>query len=203
MKESLIKKTTVQWRVTRLLELGIIQRIARGRYSIGEQTVFRPYLTPQINKIYNHLVTEFSNNKYCIWSTEWLKTYLPRMKVQITFVEGIRTHPSSFFFHLWEKRDGTVWYGLPKKVSKTFGKKQTIVRKMISGSPLMESDEIFYAHLEKIIVDLYCDWNSIYPYENQLLNNYLKSCAKTFQSMKVNSCVMQIDEKRRNSLLII
>ena len=47
LKDPLVKKTTVQWRVTRLLELGIIQRIGRGKYRAGNYRKFEPYSTNQ------------------------------------------------------------------------------------------------------------------------------------------------------------
>ncbi|MBB5332334.1 hypothetical protein [Chryseobacterium koreense] len=37
------------------------------------------------------------------------------------------------------------------------------VRKMVSGFAMMRSDEGFFANLEKIGVELYGEWNKIYP----------------------------------------
>ncbi len=87
LKDSEIKKATIQWRVTRLLELGVIQRIGRGKYAIGKYQKFMPYSTSQIKKIYHLLISEFPEVKFCLWSTECIKSYLPDLEVQITFVE--------------------------------------------------------------------------------------------------------------------
>lgn len=201
LKEPIIKKTTVQWRVTKLLELGIIQRIGRGKYTMGNYQKFEPYSTKQIKKIHNHLISKFPDSKYCIWSTEWLKTYLTKLDVQIIFVEGVGKEPSSFFFHLWEKREGTVWYGLPKRISKTFGKKQVIVKRMISGSPLVESEGIFYPHLEKIVVDLCCCWDSIHPYGKPTFQQLLKNLYKDF-SINESKLLRYADRRKKKQTFI-
>lgn len=196
LKEPLIKKTTVQWRVTRLLELGIIQRIGRGKYKVGKYKKFEPYSTKQIMKAHHYLTTQFPDAKYCIWSTEWLKDYLPELDVKVIFIEGIGKYPSSFFFHLWEQKYCTVYYELPTRVSKMYYKNIIIIRKMISGSPLVESGEITYPHLEKIIVDLYCGLNSIYPYDKPTFQQLFKKLHKDF-SINESKLLRYADRRKK------
>ncbi|MBB4804796.1 hypothetical protein HNP38_000068 [Chryseobacterium defluvii] len=196
-----IKKSTVQWRVTRLLELGVIQRIGRGKYTIGNYRKFIPYPTSQIKKAHHHLISKFPDSKYCVWSTEWLKTYLTKLDVQIIFVEGIGNEPINFYFHLWEQRYCSVYYRLLDKVSKMFYKNSIVVRKMISGSPLTESEGIFYAHLEKIIVDLYCDWNLIYPHEKPTFQQLLKKLHKDF-SINESKLLRYADRRKKKEIFI-
>lgn len=199
LKDPLIKKTTVQWRVTRLLELEIMQRIGRGKYTIGNYRKFIPYPTSQIEKANHHLINKFPDSKYCIWSTEWLKTYLTKLDVQIIFVEGTGNEPINFYFHLWEQRYCSVYYKLLDKVSKMFYKNSIIVRKMISGSPLIESEGIFYAHLEKIIVDLYCDWNLIYPHNQPNFQQLLKKLHKDF-SINESKLLRYADRRNKKKI---
>lgn len=123
------------------------------------------------------------------------------MKTQTTFVEGTGTYPSRFFFHLWEKKDSVVFFGSAIRDSNTFGKNIVIVRKMISGSPLMESDGIFYAHLEKIIVDLYCDWNKIYPYKKPTFYLFLKKLNKDY-SINENKLLRYADRRKKKQVFI-
>jgi len=201
LKDPLVKKTTVQWRVTRLLELGIIQRIGRGKYRAGNYRKFEPYSTNQIKKAHNHLIRKFPDSHYCFWSTEWLKTYLTELDVQIIFVEGTGNGSVNFYFHLWEKRYCSVYYGLPDRVSKMFYKNIIIVKKMISGSPLIESDGVFYPHLEKIIVDLYCDWSSIYPYDNPTFQQLLKKLYKDF-SINESKLLRYADRRKKKESFI-
>lgn len=203
LKEPLAKKETVQWRITRLLGLGIIQRIGRGKYTVGKYKKFEPYSTKQIMKAHHYLTSKFPDSKYCVWSTEWLKIYLTKLDVQTIFVEGTGNDPINFYFHLWEQRYCSIYYGLLDKVSKTFYKNSIIIRKMMSGSPLIESDEISYPHLEKIIVNLYCDWNLIYPHDKPTFQQLLKKLHKDFsinQSKLLNFCVMPTEKRKRKFL---
>ena len=200
-KDSDIKKITIQWRVTRLLELGVIQRIGRGKYAMGKYQKFIPYPTLQTKKIHRLLISEFPEAKFCLWSTEWIKSYLPDLDVQITFVEGIGIQSSQFFMYLWEQKDGVVFYGLPTKTSKKFSKNIVVVRKMISGSPLVESNEIVYPHLEKMIVDLYCDWTKIYTYKNPTFYKFFKKLHSNF-SINESKLLRYADRRKRKEFFL-
>ena len=69
LKDSDIKKSTIQWRVSRLLKLGIIQRTGRGKYALGSFQKFTPYPTSNIKKVHQIIMQRCFNVKYCIWST--------------------------------------------------------------------------------------------------------------------------------------
>lgn len=70
---------------------------------------------------------------------------------------------------------------------------------MISGSPLMESDGIFYAHLEKIIVDLYCDWNKIYPYKKPTFYLLFKKLNKDY-SINESKLLRYADRRKKKQV---
>ena len=60
LKDSEIKKSTIQWRVSRLLKLGIIQRTGRGKYALGNFQKFTPYPTPNIKKVHQIIMQKCS-----------------------------------------------------------------------------------------------------------------------------------------------
>lgn len=160
-----------------------------------------PYPTLQIKKIHRLLISEFPNAKFCLWSTEWIKSYLPDLDIQITFVEGIGKQPSQFFMYLWEQKDGVVFYGLPTKASKKFSKNIVVVRKMVSGSPLLELNEIEYPHLEKMIVDIYCDWDKIYLYKNPTFYKFFK---KLYSNFSINeSKLLRYADRRKKKMVFV
>lgn len=54
------------------------------------------------------------------------------------------------------------------------------VRKMVSGFAMIRSDEGFFAGLEKIGVELYGEWNKIYPDRKPAFYLFLKRLNKDY-----------------------
>ncbi len=103
--------------------------------------------------------------------------------------------------HLWGQKDGVVFYGLPTNPSKKFSKNIVVVRKMVSGSPLLESNEIMYPHLEKMIVDLYCDWDKIYPYKNLTFYKFFKKIHSNFTINE--SKLLRYADRRKKKMVFV
>lgn len=201
LKDSVIKKSTIQWRVSRLLKLGIIQRTGRGKYALGNFQKFSPYPTSNIKKVHQIIMERCFNVKHCIWSTQWLESFLPDIASQyITFIEVENSNSALVFFELWKNAEN-VFYKIPSKIPKQFGKNVIIIKKLISGSPLVESNEIVYPHLEKMIVDLYCDWDKIHPYKNPTFYKFFK---KLYSNFSINeSKLLRYADRRKKKMVFL
>jgi predicted transcriptional regulator len=199
--DSDLKKSTIQWRVSRLLKLGIIQRTGRGKYAFGNLQKFSPYPTSNIKKVHQIIMQRCFNVKYCIWSTQWLESFLPNIASQyITFIEVENTNSAAVFFELWRDAEN-LFYKIPSKIPRQFGKNVIIIKKLISGSPLLESNEIVYPHLEKMIVDLYCDWAKIYPYKNPTFYKFFK---KLHSNYSINeSKLLRYADRRKKKMVFV
>lgn len=109
-----------------------------GKYALGNIQKFTPYPTPNIKKVHQIIMQRCFNVKYCIWSTQWLESFLPDIVSQyITFVEVEKSNSAIVFFDLLENAEN-VFYKTPSKIPKQFGKNVIIIKKLISGSPLIE-----------------------------------------------------------------
>ena len=139
--------------------------------------------------------------KYCIWSTQWLESFLPDIASQYTtFIEVENNNGATIFFELWKNAEN-VFYKIPSKIPKQFGKNVIIIKKLISGSPLVESNEIVYPHLEKMIVDLYCDWDKIHPYKNPTFYKFFK---KLYSNFSINeSKLLRYADRRKKKMVFL
>lgn len=72
---------------------------------------------------------------------------------------------------------------------------------MVSGSPLMGLDGIFYPHLEKIIVDLYRVWNLIYTYESPTFYLFFKKLCKDF-SINESKLLRYADRRKKKEVFV-
>ncbi len=141
------------------------------------------------------------NVKYCIWSTQWLESFLPDIASQYTtFIEVENNNGATIFFELWKNAEN-VFYKIPSKIPRQFGKNVIIIKKLISGSPLVESNEIVYPYLEKMIVDLYCDWDKIHPYKNPTFYKFFK---KLYSNFSINeSKLLRYADRRKKKMVFL
>ncbi len=196
-----VKKNAVQWRTNKLIELGIIQRIGRGIYSFGSNPDFSPPLTFHIKNIYRILMDELSEVKYCIWSTEWIKPYFPEIGDQyFTIVEAERSGWVNSWYKLWKGKTGLTYFSSFFNVFKEYKKKNIIViRKIKSESPIFESNGIYFPHLEKMIVDLYCDWDKIYPKKKPTFYILFRKLYKNF-SVNESRLLRYADRRKKKKI---
>ena len=186
IRETNIKKTTVQWRVKRLLEKGIIQRIGRGVYRMGLHKNFEPYLTASMRKIYALLRRNLDVIRYCMWSTDWVDFYLPKLPSKFyTIIEVKKKYVNFTYESIANQFDCGVYNFKTKDIAIISEKVDTIilVKPLISGSPIYDFEGIKVPYIEKVIVDLYCDQH-FYFFENSFTTKEL-SC-KVFSEFSIN-----------------
>jgi hypothetical protein len=59
------KTTTINWRIYNLVQLGVLNRIGRGKFVIGEGKLYIPEISSKIKSIHSKLNKEFPYLK--IW----------------------------------------------------------------------------------------------------------------------------------------
>lgn len=158
--EKNVKPTTVNWRIYELVKTGILQRIGRGKFKLGEGKNYLPKITTKTKSIYNKVKKEFPFLKICIWNTA-------------SFNEFMIHQPSRFFYLLEVEREATdsVFYYLKESKFAVFleptkdilekylpdDKEIIIVKSLVSEAPLLPVEVINTAAIEKMLVDIFCD----------------------------------------------
>ena len=64
IKEPEVKTTTINWRVYTLVQLGVLNRIGRGKYSFGNSKIYIPEISTKIKSIHSKLKKEFPFLRY-------------------------------------------------------------------------------------------------------------------------------------------
>ena len=104
--------------------------------------------------------------------------------------------------NIWDKTHAIMANGSGLSISSNNGSQNVIIiKKLISGSPLVESNEIVYPHLEKMIVDLYCDWDKIHPYKNPTFYKFFK---KLYSNFSINeSKLLRYADRRKKKMVFV
>ncbi len=82
--EPYVKKSTVNWRIYNLVQLGILKRIGRGKFILGNQATYVPNIPPKLKTLNKKLKKQFPFLDTCLWTTA-------------VFNEFMRHQPGKFF----------------------------------------------------------------------------------------------------------
>ena len=144
-KDVLVKKSTVNWRIYKLVEKGIIQRIGRGKYRLGIQKAFTPLVNKATKTLYTTLKSEHPYLDISIWSTvcvsQWM-LYIPEINKIIIDVE--KGTEDSVFYFLSDIRKN-VFLNPTRDILDKYAqenKNQIIVKNLVTDAPLQKIDSL-------------------------------------------------------------
>jgi hypothetical protein len=154
--ESGVPQSTVNWRIYKLVERGIIQRVGRGKYQIGESSFFEPGITRKMIQINRYMKKQFPYITYIVWHIGDINTFSQHLfNKDITFVEVERDIVESVTEQLRDK----FKYVLDKRTTSYLYLNESVimVRPLVTGAPVQTVKTVPTITLEKILVDIYSD----------------------------------------------
>lgn len=173
-----IPKATVNWRIYNLVQNGIIQRIGRGKYKLGQNNQYEVTESNKLKTVSKHISSLFPYIDYCVWELSEINKFLQHLiNFDITFLDIERVGIDSAYSAFKEKN------------IKVFRIKDIIddlsdysgyicIRPLVTEAPI-NHNKIKTAKLEKILVDLFCDKEFISFQSNEIshifsnaFNNY-------------------------------
>lgn len=158
--EPLVKMTTINWRIYILVQTGVLKRIGRGKFVIGEGRLYKPEISLKIKSIYSELIKEFPFLKICIWNTSSLNEFMIHQPGRFfILIEVEKEATQSVFFFLKENRYSVYVEPTKELIEKyiPYEKETLIVKVLVSEAPVQMVNKINTPTLEKMLVDIFCD----------------------------------------------
>ena len=98
-----IKPTTVNWRVHTLVQSGVLQRIGRGKLTLGEGRNYIPEISSATKSVFKKLKAEFPFADLCVWNTSVLNEFMLHQPNQVfVLVETDKETTDAIFYFLRE-----------------------------------------------------------------------------------------------------
>ena len=155
-----IKPTTINWRVYTLVKEGVLQRIGRGKFRLGEGRKYIPEISKETKSIFKKLKTEFPYANFCVWNTSVLNEFMQHQPNRfLLLVETDKETANSIFYFLREiQKPGFIepTNDILKKYILN-EKEAFVVKLLVSEAPTQNINEVETATIEKILVDIFCD----------------------------------------------
>ncbi|MCF6347354.1 MAG: hypothetical protein L3J20_03535 [Flavobacteriaceae bacterium] len=201
--EPTIKKTTISWRIYKLIEQGVLQRIGRGKYKIGKQKEFVPEPSKGIESLFLKLKKEYPFLDISIWTTEWLAQWMLHLpNKHMIIIEVEKDSEESVFYYLSERYKNVFLKPDNEILNRYVDNKNNIVvvKNLVTGAPLQEINKIKIPHIEKILVDLLLDTDLFSAYQGRDLDSIIENYFEHFTINK-DKMLRYADRRRKKNFV--
>lgn len=148
-----------------MVQMGVLQRIGRGKFTLGEGRNYIPEISSPTKSIYRKLKTEFPYANLCVWNTSALNEFMLHQPNQFyCLVETDRETTDSVFYFLRDsgsyRSKKSVFVEPTKDILEKYlfrEKEVFIVKPLVSEAPTQNVNGIETATIEKMLVDIFCD----------------------------------------------
>ena len=140
--------------------MGLLNRIGRGKFIIGEGKNFVPEISPKMKAINNKLKREFPYLKICIWNTSALNEFMAHQPGRFYLLVEVEKEATQSIFYFLKEAKYSVFidptFDLLEKYLPS-EKESLIIKSLVSEAPIQNIKGVYTASLEKMLVDVFCD----------------------------------------------
>ncbi|MFH1429578.1 MAG: DUF6577 family protein [Candidatus Margulisiibacteriota bacterium] len=169
-----IKRATVNWRIYELVRLGILKKIGRGVYALGQEKCFTLPLHRKQKSVSFLIKKQFPFIKFCCWHTSALKEFYQHVAVRDFLLVEVERDTIDSVYHFLKETNRNTFKEPSREVIENFVfdcQDAIIVKALISEAPLQNIKGISIPSLEKILVDLHADSDIFFFLQgNEMLN---------------------------------
>jgi len=152
-----IPYTTINWRIYKLVQLGVLQRIGKGLYQLGKATIYIPPINNKMQKIEMFLQKKFPFAQYCQWDLSRINSFAHHLiNFNMSFVDVEKDAVDSVYYALKEQFPKVMAVQNLYDGLSEFNN-YVVVRTLITEAPIQKTGKIHTATLEKMLVDLAVD----------------------------------------------
>jgi len=199
-----INATSIKSRMHRLSQKGIIKRLGKNNYQLGEAHQFIPEIDSKTVSLYKSLSKEFPFLRFCIWNTSLFNEFMIHQpNIFYTIIEtetdkDQRLMYAQSVFNFLKTKSRSVFLAPSKEVLDLYAsesRNSLIVRPMVSESPLQKIEKVAVPCLEKILVDVFCEPNLFVAQQGSERSTIFK---EAFQKYTINQTTLLRYASRRN-----
>ena len=198
-----VKVSTINWRVYKLVSLGILKRIGIGKFNIGKTRNYIPDINKKLKFFNNLLIRQFPFATFCIWQTSLLNEFMIHQPGKFyLLIETEKSTTESVFYFLKEKRYPVFHEPNEEIINKYIpeDKEPIIVKSLVSESPTQCIKGVNTVTIEKILVDVFCDEVIFAAQQDSEMINIFKSAFEKY-TVNENRMLRYADRRRKKESL--
>jgi len=172
-----LSNNTINWRVYKLVNEGILERIGRGKFVFGEVKDFQPEVTSELKSLFNKVQKEFPYVKFCIWNSSILNEFMIHQPFRFFTLLEVEKDATESVFHFLKGENKSVFLEPGMEILNNYlpeNKTPILVLALVSEAPTQTINGLETPTLEKILVDLFCDTTTFFAYQGSELTTIFK-----------------------------
>jgi len=182
-----------------LVQMGILNRIGRGKFTLGGHKLFIPEISNTIKSLHNKLERVFPYLKICLWNTSIINEFMIQQPGRFyLMVEVEKDAVQSVFFFLKEARY-SVFIEPTKEIIEKYipdEKETLIVKSLVTEAPLQKIEGINMVTIEKMLVDIFCDKIIFSAQQGSEMRTIFKEALNKY-TVNENRMLRYADRRRR------
>lgn len=204
LKEPTLKATTARWRIYELKKSGVLRDVAKGLYSFDSKIEYVPDLkTNNMKKVYEQVTEKFPYVDACIWSTQWLHSFMVHQPSTImTIIEIDREAMNSVLAFLQGKHLSAMISPNKLEIERYVlgGPHTIIIKPLFHDAPTKFESKIRIPKLEKILVDIYLEKELFFLFQGKEMKNIFRNIRDEFSINETTLLSYAERRKRRDEL---
>jgi hypothetical protein len=140
--------------------MGLLARIGRGKFIIGEGKNFVPEISSKMMAVNARLKKKFPFLKICIWNTSALNEFMLHQPGRFYLLIEVEKEATQSIFYFLKDAKYSVFIDPTSDILEKYlpsEKESLIIKSLVSEAPIQNVTGINTASLEKILVDVFCD----------------------------------------------
>jgi len=186
-----------------LVEKGIIQRIGRGKYKLGQQKIFTPIISNENELLFSKLKEEFPYLNISIWSTKWLTPWMLHIPNKNKTIIEVEKGTEENVFYFLKDFNENIFLNPSDNILEKYAvanENIIIIKNLITDAPLQKIKETQTSSIEKILVDLIVDVEIFSEYQGADLENIIENA---FEYNTINTDKMLRYASRRRKKTVV
>jgi len=155
-----IKQSTISWRIYSLVQSGILSRVGRGKYLIGNKKNYNPEIGPKLKQLNNKLKRKFPFLDFCLWSSSLFNEFMLHQPGKFYLIVEVEKDAMESVFFFMKENKYSVFIDPTKELLTRYvpDEKETwIVKSLVTEAPVQRISDIQTTTIEKLLVDVFCD----------------------------------------------
>lgn len=187
-----------------MVQKGILQRISRGKFSLGKGRKYLPEISSVTKSVFKKLKAEFPYASFCVWNTSVLNEFMQHQPGRyFLLVETDKEITNSVFYFLREIKK-SVFIEPTKDILEKYivnEKEVVVIKSLISEAPTQNINEVETATIEKMLVDIFCD-DVIFSAQQGTEKRIIFKEAFTKYTINQSKMLRYADRRRKKEQLI-
>ena len=143
-----------------MVQKGVLNRIGRGKYSLGTSKIYIPEITNKLKTIYSKLKKEFPFLEVCLWNTSSFNEFMVHQPGRFYIMIEVEKDASESVFFFLKEVKYSVFIDPTNDLFEKYlpdEKETLIVKPLVTEAPIQKIEGVNTTTLEKMLVDVFCD----------------------------------------------